>query len=79
MGCFSYRLGSDKGVLEQCLRRSSSSNLEEVVKSNPFSIKITKGIPKDTDLKINCFNIEMRGMVNHPTQDEIKVLSQFRT
>lgn len=51
----------------------SSSNLEEVVKSNPFSIKITKGIPKDTDLKINCFNIEMCGMVNHPTQDEIKV------
>ena len=53
----------------------SSSDVQQFVSDNPFSIKVKRGMPPtETGIKIDCFNIEMRGMINHPSEDEIKVI-----
>ncbi len=49
----------------------SSSDVQQFVSDNPFSIKVKRGMPPtETGIKIDCFNIEMRGMINHPSEDE---------
>ena len=41
---------------------------------NRFTIKVKKGLPpKNTGLKVECFNVEMAGMISHPTDDEVKI------
>ena len=53
----------------------SSSDVQQFVSDNPFSIKVKRGMPPtETGIKIDCFNIEMRGMINHPSEDEVKVI-----
>ena len=42
--------------------------------ANKFTVKVKKGLPpKNTGLKVECFNVEMAGMISHPTDDEVKI------
>ena len=45
------------------------------VEANPFTIKVKKGLPpKDTGLTVECYNVEMTGMISHPTEDQVKII-----
>ena len=45
------------------------------VEANPFTIKVKKGLPpKDTGLTVDCYNVEMTGMISHPTDDQVKII-----
>ena len=43
--------------------------------ANKFKIKVKKGLPpKATGLKVECYNVEMAGMISHPTDEEVKIV-----
>jgi tellurite resistance protein len=45
------------------------------VEANPFTVKVKKGLPpKDTGLTVDCYNVEMTGMISHPTDDQVKII-----
>ena len=45
------------------------------VEANPFTVKVKKGLPpKNTGLTVECYNIEMTGMISHPTEDQVKII-----
>ena len=45
------------------------------VEANPFTVKVKKGLPpKDTGLTVDCYNVEMTGMISHPTEDQVKII-----
>ena len=49
-----------------------SSSSEE---ANKFTVKVKKGKPpKNTGLTIDCYNVEMAGMISHPTDDQVKII-----
>ena len=49
-----------------------SSSSEE---ANKFTIQVKKGLPpKDSGLKIECYNVEMAGMISHQTDDQVKII-----
>ena len=49
-----------------------SSSSEE---ANKFTVQIKKGFPpKNTGIKVNCYNVEMSGMISHPTDDQVKII-----
>ena len=42
--------------------------------ANKFTVKVKKGLPpKATGIKVECYNVEMVGMINHPTDEEVKI------
>lgn len=49
-----------------------SSSSEE---ANKFTVQVKKGLPpKETGLKVDCYNVEMSGMISHPTDDQVKII-----
>ena len=53
----------------------SSSSEREIVEENRFTLKVNEGIPPaDTDIKVKCFSIKIKGMVSHPTDDQVKAI-----
>ena len=49
-----------------------SSSSEEV---NKFTVKVKKGLPpKATGIKVDCYVVEMTGMISHPTDDKVKII-----
>jgi len=43
--------------------------------ANAFTVRVKKGLPaKDTGLKVDCYNVEMSGMISHPTDDQVKII-----
>ena len=49
-----------------------SSSSEE---ANKFTVQVKKGLPpKDSGLKIECYNVEMAGMISHQTDDQVKII-----
>ena len=49
-----------------------SSSSEE---ANKFTVQIKKGFPpKNTGIQVNCYNVEMSGMISHPTDDQVKII-----
>jgi hypothetical protein len=62
-----------KGVFNSSSEEGEFSNNSE--SGNKFAIKVTKGLPqKDTGIKVDCFNVEMIGMISHPTDDRAKII-----
>ena len=50
----------------------NSSSSEE---ANKFTVKVKKGQPpKHTGLTVDCYNVEMAGMISHPTDDQVKII-----
>ena len=63
-----------KGIFSS-VSGSSSSDLQEFVSNNAFSIKIKKGLPpSSTGIKIDCFNVQMKGMINHSYDNQVKII-----
>ncbi len=43
--------------------------------ANKFTVKVQKGLPpKETGLKVDCYNVEMSGMISHPIDDQVKII-----
>ena len=43
--------------------------------ANKFTVQVKKGLPpKETGLKVDCYNVEMSGMISHPTDDQVKII-----
>jgi len=42
---------------------------------NKFTIKVKKGLPpSEYGIKLECFNIEMSGLISHPTDNEVNII-----
>ncbi len=53
----------------------SSSDIQEHINENAFTVTVKKGLPPaDTGVKIECYNVEMAGMISHPTDDQVKII-----
>ena len=54
---------------------SGGDDSSSSVEANPFTVKVKKGLPpKDTGLTVDCYNVEMTGMISHPTDDQVKII-----
>ena len=54
---------------------NESNESSTSVEANPFTVKVKKGLPpKDTGLTVDCYNVEMTGMISHPTEDQVKII-----
>ena len=54
---------------------NESNESSTSVEANPFTVKVKKGLPpKDTGLTVECYNVEMTGMISHPTEDQVKII-----
>ena len=43
--------------------------------ANKFTVKVKKGLPpKETGLKVDCYNVEMSGMISHPIDNQVKII-----
>ena len=63
-----------KGVFSAATGGSGDDSSSSV-EANPFTIKVKKGLPpKDTGLTVDCYNVEMTGMISHPTEDQVKII-----
>jgi tellurite resistance protein len=63
-----------KGVFSAATGGSGDDSSSSV-EANPFTIKVKKGLPpKDTGLTVECYNVEMTGMISHPTEDQVKII-----
>ena len=63
-----------KGVFSAATGGSGDDSSSSV-EANPFTIKVKKGLPpKDTGLTVDCYNVEMTGMISHPTDDQVKII-----
>ena len=61
--------------IKNVFSKSDDEIISETVQDNPFEIKVKSGQPPtETGLKLDCFNVEMKGMVNHPTDPEVKII-----
>jgi len=62
-------------ILKGVFSKSDAEVIAESVRENPFEIRVKSGLPPaETGLKIDCFNVDMKGMVNHPTDTEVKII-----
>ena len=53
----------------------SSSDVQQSVSENAFTVNVKKGLPPaKSGLKIECYNVEMAGMISHPTDDQVKII-----
>ena len=63
-----------KGVFS-AVTGSGGDNSSSSVEANPFTVKVKKGLPpKDTGLSVDCYNVELKGMISHPTDDQVKII-----
>ena len=63
-----------KGVFS-AVTGSGGDNSSSSVEANPFTVKVKKSLPpKDTGLTVDCYNVEMTGMISHPTDDQVKII-----
>ena len=63
-----------KGVFS-AVTGSGGDDSSSSVEANPFTVKVKKGLPpKDTGLKVDCYNVELKGMISHPTDDQVKII-----
>ena len=54
---------------------SEDSSNEQSSSENAFTVNVKKGLPPtDSGLKIECYNVEMAGMISHPTDDQVKII-----
>ena len=54
---------------------SEDSSYEESLSENAFTVNVKKGLPPaNSGLKIECYNVEMAGMISHPTDDQVKII-----
>ena len=45
------------------------------IRDSAFTVRVKKGLPPvDTGLKEKCYNVEMAGMISHPTDDQVKII-----
>jgi len=52
-----------------------SDDSSSSVEANAFTVRVKKGLPPtDTGLKVECYNVEMAGMISHPTDDQVKII-----
>ena len=57
------------------LSKSEDSSNEQSSSENAFTVNVKKGLPPtDSGLKIECYNVEMAGMISHPTDDQVKII-----
>ena len=63
-------------VIRGVFSSSSGNNSNESSSSeNAFTVGVKKGLPpNDTGLKVECYNVEMAGMISHPTDDQVKII-----
>jgi len=53
----------------------NSSQVSEFIEENKFTVKVQEGIPStEIGIKIKCFNVQMKGMINHPTDDQVRFI-----
>ena len=53
----------------------SSSDAQQSLSENAFTVNVKKGLPPtNSGLKIECYNVEMVGMISHPTDDQVKII-----
>ncbi|MDB3876924.1 TerB family tellurite resistance protein [Candidatus Pelagibacter ubique] len=63
-----------KGVFS-AVTGSGGDDSSSSVEANPFTVKVKKGLPpKDTGLSVDCYNVELKGMISHPTDDQVKII-----
>ena len=61
--------------IKNVFSKSDDEIISETIQDNPFEIKVKSGQPPiETGLELDCFNVEMKGMVNHPTDPEVKII-----
>ena len=54
---------------------SEDSSNEQSSSENAFTVDVKKKLPPpDSGLKIECYNVEMVGMISHPTDDQVKII-----
>ena len=54
---------------------SEDSSNEQSSSENAFTVNVKKGLPPtNSGLKIECYNVEMVGMISHPTDDQVKII-----
>ena len=54
---------------------SEDSSNEQSSSENAFTVNVKKGLPPaKSGLKIECYNVEMAGMISHPTDDQVKII-----
>ena len=54
---------------------SGNDSNESSSSENAFTVGVKKGLPPtDTGLKVECYNVEMAGMISHPTDDQVKII-----
>ena len=54
---------------------SEDSSNEQSSSENAFTVNVKKGLPPtNSGLKIECYNVEMAGMISHPTDDQVKII-----
>ena len=63
-------------VIRGVFSSSSGNNSNESSSSeNAFTVNVKKGLPPtNSGLKIECYNVEMVGMISHPTDDQVKII-----
>ena len=62
-------------VLRGVFSGDSSSDVQQSLSENAFTVNVKKGLPPtNSGLKIECYNVEMVGMISHPTDDQVKII-----
>ena len=62
-------------VLRGVFSGDSSSDAQQSLSENAFTVNVKKGLPPtNSGLKIECYNVEMVGMISHPTDDQVKII-----
>ena len=62
-------------IIIRVVSSSDGSSNEQSSSENAFTVGVKKGLPPaDSGLKIECYNVEMVGMISHPTDDQVKII-----
>ena len=62
-------------IIIQVVSSSDDSSNEQSSSENAFTVNVKKGLPPaKSGLKIECYNVEMAGMISHPTDDQVKII-----
>ena len=57
------------------ISKSEDGSNEQSSSENAFTVDVKKGLPPAASgLKIECYNVEMAGMISHPTDDQVKII-----
>ena len=62
-------------IIFNLVSKSEDSSNEQSSSENAFTVGVKKGLPPSgMGLKVECYNVEMAGMISHPTDDQVKII-----